>query len=267
LTNFIKRTLSGAIFVAVLISAIWFGPLTCAIVFLTVVGICFYEFNNIAKRYNTKPAFFVNIVLSLFCFILIISNDMNYTKLPIASFLMASIFMLFIFELYRNNDKPFLNIAMAILPWFYLLMPFVLLWKIAYINGSYNPWHILGIMILQWTSDTCQYIFGITMGRHKLFERISPKKSIEGFIGGGLSCIGIAFIISKYNTHFSPVQWVTCAAIIVVFGTLGDLIESMLKRSVNIKDSGNIMPGHGGLLDRFDGVFGAMPFLYLYLSL
>jgi len=266
LNNFITRTLSGAVFVAVLITAIWFGPITCFLLFLFIVGVSFFEFNNMMLHYNVKPPLYLNTMLALLCFAIIAGNSLNFIQVSIMPIALAAMFLLLINELYRNLDKPFLNIASAAIAWLYLLTPFVLLWQIGFVDGNYQPWRILGLFILQWTSDTCQYIFGVTMGKHKLFERISPKKSVEGFIGGGLCCIALAYFIAPYNNCFTVTQWMVCAAIIVVFGTLGDLIESMLKRSVGVKDSGNIIPGHGGILDRFDGVFGAMPFVYLYLS-
>ena len=118
-----------------------------------------------------------------------------------------------------------------------------------------------------WANDTGAYLVGVKFGRTKLFERHSPKKTWEGFIGGALISAGVALIISHYFTELEWQQWVIMAVLISFFGTTGDLIESMFKRSINVKDSGGILPGHGGLLDRFDGLFLAVPVVYAYLYL
>lgn len=118
-----------------------------------------------------------------------------------------------------------------------------------------------------WTNDTGAYLAGRFFGKHKLFERISPKKTWEGSIGGGILTIGVAFILSVYFTNLDQTNWIVLAILVAVFGGLGDLVESMLKRSLNIKDSGNLLPGHGGILDRFDGLLLSIPFIYSYLYL
>jgi phosphatidate cytidylyltransferase len=178
------------------------------------------------------------------------------------------VFMIFIFELFRNSKKPFHNIAFTITGIFYVTVPFSLFIYIGAnmgMDGSYHSHIGLGFLYLLWASDTGAYLIGSKFGKHRLFESISPKKSWEGSIGGAAAALLIAFIISKFLTDLKLADWMIVAAIIVITGTLGDLVESMLKRSVGIKDSGRIFPGHGGMLDRFDGLLLAVPFVFFYL--
>ena len=144
-------------------------------------------------------------------------------------------------------------------------MPWVLLFQ----RRVYDIHLPLAFLLMLWASDTGAYLFGRKLGKTKLFERHSPKKSWEGFFGGVFTSVLVAFIISLFFKEISSLVWIGMAVLVVTFGTLGDLVESMLKRSLNVKDSGNILPGHGGILDRFDGLLIAAPvvFTYLYLVL
>jgi phosphatidate cytidylyltransferase len=137
-----------------------------------------------------------------------------------------------------------------------------------YFNAiSYSFTLPLGFLILQWSSDTFAYLVGRQFGKYKLFERISPKKTMEGFVGALILTMAMGFFLSQFWDDISTKDWIVVAAIVVVFGTLGDLVESLLKRNLSIKDSGSILPGHGGVLDRFDGVFISAPAVYFYLLL
>jgi len=178
----------------------------------------------------------------------------------------------FIIELFRKNDTPFVNVAYTLLGVLYIVLPFAMLFHLGfYTNNSFSEHYsyqiILGIFILLWTNDTGAYLSGRFFGKHKLFERISPKKTWEGAIGGGILALIVAYVISIYFTNLTLTDWIITGALIVVFGDLGDLIESMLKRSFGIKDSGKLLPGHGGILDRFDALLLAVPFVYSYLQL
>ncbi|MEO5569436.1 MAG: CDP-archaeol synthase, partial [Bacteroidia bacterium] len=178
-------------------------------------------------------------------------------------------FLLFIFELFRKSKHPFINIALTITGIIYVAVPFGLFLFIGANNGPdgmYHPQIALGFLYLLWASDTGAYLVGSKIGKHRLFERISPKKSWEGSIGGAAIALLTAFVISKFYMDLSLLDWMVVALIIVVTGTFGDLVESMLKRSLDIKDSGKIFPGHGGILDRFDGLLLAAPFVFFYLS-
>jgi phosphatidate cytidylyltransferase len=176
----------------------------------------------------------------------------------------------FFAELYRKSEHAFSNIAYTLLPAIYIAFP------MGTLNFLYSPYHfsgenfpnlLAGFFILTWTGDTMAYLGGMAIGRHKLFERISPKKTWEGSICGTLFALGMAWFLSLFFKEMDMWQWMGMAAVIVVTGTFGDLAESMLKRNFQVKDSGTLLPGHGGFLDRFDGVLFSAPFTFLYLNL
>ena len=180
--------------------------------------------------------------------------------------------IVFITELYRKKENPFLNIAITLTGIIYLSLPVMLMVLIAFgftpDDGiAYHGKVIMGCIFLLWGSDTGAYMIGSKFGKHRLFERISPKKSWEGFFGGMFTSLLVAWINSMWFPDLNLMEWMMVAVIIVTSGTLGDLVESMLKRSLNVKDSGTIFPGHGGILDRFDGLLISMPFVFFYLFL
>jgi len=179
-------------------------------------------------------------------------------------------------ELFGGSHRPFDNLGRYLVALLYIVLPLVLLCDIAMLPAgvpgaqAYFPWRVMGLLLLIWTNDTMAYFVGSKLGKTKLFERISPKKTWEGSIGGALFTLAIALGLSYVLPEFNRTQWLALGATAAVFGTLGDLVESMLKRSLAIKDSGSLLPGHGGLLDRFDAFFFYLPFAWLilkYLSL
>jgi phosphatidate cytidylyltransferase len=149
----------------------------------------------------------------------------------------------------------------------YLIIPIIIFTKIPFISNSYHPEIIIAILILIWTNDTFAYLVGITMGKTKLFERISPKKTIEGFSGGLVFAIIAGVLLAQFYLQESIIRWIIIALLVTTFGTLGDLIESKFKRLAGVKDSGNIMPGHGGFLDRLDSIIFVAPFVYLFYQI
>jgi phosphatidate cytidylyltransferase len=184
--------------------------------------------------------------------------------------------IVYLVKLYKKTEaKPFTNIAFTFLGVFYVAMPFALLnhavFRETVINGNsashYNFEIILGCLLILWASDTGAYFAGTLFGKHKLFERISPKKSWEGFWGGAALAIIITYILTLYFHSLSLVDWMIISLIIIIGGTFGDLVESLLKRSIEIKDSGDSLPGHGGFLDRFDGLLISAPFIVAYLEI
>jgi phosphatidate cytidylyltransferase len=176
------------------------------------------------------------------------------------------IVLIIVAELYRKHAHPFHNIAYTIFGVLFAAVPFCFFYALAFIDGPYSSHFPLAFLVLLWASDTGAYVFGVKFGKHRLFERHSPKKSWEGFVGGLLTSLLAAFIISTYYHELPLVHWMGISAIIVTAGTLGDLSESMLKRSLSTKDSGSLLPGHGGLLDRFDGLLLAAPLVFVYLQ-
>ncbi|MBR5029251.1 MAG: phosphatidate cytidylyltransferase, partial [Bacteroidales bacterium] len=204
-----------------------------------------------------------------YCAITLSCLNPQYFILMLLAFLL--LFLLFLYQLWQHDERPFESIAYTVLGVVYIAFPLAfthLLAKPSFIDGNseYMPFVLLGIMILQWTSDTFAYLTGITIGRHPLFARHSPKKSWEGFCGGMAFSILAGYLIGSYfDTPFDVADWMIMGAMVPVTGTLGDLTESMFKRSMGLKDAGKIMPGHGGLLDRFDSLLMSTPFLLGYL--
>ena len=189
---------------------------------------------------------------------------------------MMSVIM--VIELYRKEEKPFDSLAHTFFSVLYTAVPFSLFPFAAFSHTGldsilphstivFSPGIILGFFILLWANDTGAYIIGITFGRHRLMESISPKKSWEGFFGGLVIASTIAWLISGWLGVLDRKDWVIISVIVSIAGTYGDLVESMLKRSLGLKDSGTVMPGHGGFLDRFDSVIISFPLVYLYISL
>ena len=175
--------------------------------------------------------------------------------------------LLFIAELYKTTGNPFQNIAITLLGICYIAVPFSLFNFLVFnhYNTSYSFGLLLCLFSFNWTNDTGAYLFGISLGKHRLFERISPKKSWEGAIGGALCVVGMAIFFSHILLCISLANWIILGLLVSIFGVFGDLVESLLKRSLNIKDSGTFLAGHGGFLDRFDAVIFSTPVFFVYL--
>jgi phosphatidate cytidylyltransferase len=174
---------------------------------------------------------------------------------------------IFIQELFTKSAAPFVNISYTLLGLVFVIVPFCFFHALGYLNAfhQFNFHFPLAFLIMLWSNDTGAYLSGYFFGRTKLFERHSPKKTWEGFVGGVIISAAAAYAISFFYIEISWKEWILMAVLIGSFGTLGDLVESMLKRSLDIKDSGGILPGHGGLLDRFDGLLLSVPIVYTYL--
>ena len=170
-------------------------------------------------------------------------------------------------ELYRQGTIPFANIAYTLLGVIYVSGPFALLHIIAFSHGPYSYEIIMGILLILWANDTGAYLIGSSIGKHKLFKRISPHKSWEGVLGGAVLALFVSYTIAGHFNIINLDTWLGIGGIVVVVGTYGDLVESMFKRSLKIKDSGNMIPGHGGLLDRFDSLLLASPCIVSFIKL
>ncbi len=177
--------------------------------------------------------------------------------------------LIFFIKLYRKSDKkPFTGIAYTLLGIFYVAIPFSLLNTAAYsVDGTFHYEIIIGALFILWASDTGAYFAGTKFGKTKLFERVSPKKSWEGSLGGALMAVVTAYVLSGYFEVLPQWKWLAIAGIIIIAGTYGDLIESLFKRSIAIKDSGKGLPGHGGFMDRFDGLLLSAPFIAAFLKI
>ncbi|HEY0669188.1 MAG TPA: phosphatidate cytidylyltransferase [Sphingobacteriaceae bacterium] len=261
------RAITGFFFVGVMLASILFGEYAFTVFFLILGLLCTEEFYKLIQTEAVKPqkrwglALLISIYLPL---------SQHYSQGESMKYVLICIpvaVLIIVAELYRKHTNPFHNISYTLFGVLYAGVPFCFFYILAFTDGNYSTHYPLAFLILLWSSDTGAYLFGINLGKHRLFERHSPKKSWEGFIGGMITSIGAAAIISFYFYELKMVEWIGMAVIIVTAGTLGDLSESMLKRSMSVKDSGHLLPGHGGLLDRFDGLLLASPMVFVYLQL
>lgn len=251
--------------VAILYSAWSFVAVFCLI---SVLGLL--EFYRLMRTEHTEPQVWPGIIIGNGLFLLFTWLMWNEGEMEWLFVSFPLVALIFIRELYLKHQHPFLNIAVTLTGMIYFTMPLMLMVKIALgftpdDDVDYHGRIIMGCILILWASDTGAYMLGSQIGKHKLFERISPNKSWEGFAGAVLSSLFAAWVVSNWFTDLTLQDWMIIALIIVVSGTLGDLVESMLKRSVNVKDSGVLFPGHGGILDRFDGLLISMPFVFFYL--
>lgn len=269
--NFIQRTITGIVFVAVLVGCILGGPIPFTILFALISALTIREFGSIVGKSGeviiNKPICMLAGVFLFFGFAYLGVAPGNSSVLIPYLFL---VIYLLVSELYLKRKNPLHNWAYTMMSQMYIALPFALLNVLAFhtnVTGSaseYNPILPLSIFIFNWVNDTGAYCTGVLFGKHRLFERISPKKSWEGSIGGAVFCVIAAFVMAHFFPFLSLGVWVGLGLVIVVFGTWGDLTESLLKRTLGIKDSGNILPGHGGMLDRFDSSLMAIPAAVVY---
>jgi phosphatidate cytidylyltransferase len=265
MSNLWQRLITGTIFTVGVIASIWHGPLSFQLLFLLAALISLNEFYTLVTNAENQPNKMMGLLVGATTYIFISHASFSAAHQKLLVFLAPLSVLIFIAELYRKKQQPFGNIGYTLLGILYVIVPFALLSSISVHDGAFDRGILLGYFFLVWSSDSFAYVFGNLMGKHRLFERISPKKSWEGVIGGGLSTLGIAYLLSLYQQQIDLASWLIIAMIIVVTGVLGDLCESLLKRSLGVKDSGNILPGHGGLLDRFDALFLSVPFVWAYL--
>jgi len=262
------RAITGFFFIIVMLASVLLGHYVFGAFYLVLSMFCLREFYSLVKQSGVSPNQSTGILNGIFIYVMYAFNTaVTHMLHPYTILIAVTLTAIFIQELFKKTAAPFSNIAFTFLGLILIVMPFGFFHALAYVQGDFN-FHIpLAFLLMLWANDTGAYLVGVKFGRTKLFERHSPKKTWEGFIGGVIISAGVALIISHYYIELAWQQWVIMAVIISFFGTTGDLIESMFKRSINVKDSGGILPGHGGLLDRFDGLFLAVPVVYAYLYL
>lgn len=267
MNNFATRAITGTLFVLIVVAAVVVNAITLGTFFALVVALSSYEFTHLlSQRYKNIPVIFSTVISTLSFIIIALFVTKPFFHYSLWLFIILLIVLIFIIELYRKKENPIENIMVGLFPLFYIVLPFSLLYISAFFGTSdYHYEIILGFFLMLWASDTGAYLVGSKIGKHKLFERISPKKTWEGSIGGAVLAIIVAALLNMYYPILSLPEWIIAALIIVIFGNLGDLTESLFKRSLSVKDSGNILPGHGGLLDRFDGLLIAAPVYFIYL--
>lgn len=260
----LRRAITGAVYIILLLSAVFLSSDAFDFLFMIFGLACLYEY----KRMTGLRGYYIFLAYLILWWIFIYLLK-QYDEIPINILMTLTIsvnFMLLLY-LFSKKEKLFSTFQKFIAGLFYIGGGCIFLTMIPYKNDEFAKYLIMGIFILIWVNDSFAYLVGRTLGRTKLFPAVSPKKTWEGTIGGMIFTLATAYIMASYEPIVSHMQWVTLAAVIVVMGSLGDLVESKLKRSAGVKDSGAIMPGHGGMLDRLDSLIFAAPFAYLTLNI
>lgn len=276
MNNLIVRALTGIVFVAVLVGGTLFSPITFTVLFAAITGLTVWEFSTNVNRYaGASVNRLINTVAAVYLFVAFGGFCADYV--PSKAFIpyLISVVYLLISELYLQKPDPLKNWAYAFASQMYVALAFALLNVLAFRYDAltnrtlFEPIYPLSIFLFLWTSDTGAYCCGSLLHKRfpaKLFERISPNKSWIGSIGGGILCLVVAYALWQVAPNLLTLaQWMGLGITVCVFGTWGDLVESLFKRQLGIKDSGNILPGHGGMLDRFDSSLLAIPAAVLYL--
>ena len=276
MNNLILRALTGIVFVAVLVGGTLFSPITFTVLFAAITGLTVWEFSTNVNRFaGASVNRLINTVAAVYLFVAFGGFCADYV--PSKAFIpyLISVVYLLISELYLQKPDPLKNWAYAFASQMYVALAFALLNVLAFRYDAltnrtlFEPIYPLSIFLFLWTSDTGAYCCGSLLHKRfpaKLFERISPNKSWVGSIGGGILCLVVAYALWQVAPNLLTLaQWMGLGITVCVFGTWGDLVESLFKRQLGIKDSGNILPGHGGMLDRFDSSLLAIPAAVLYL--
>ncbi len=271
--NLILRTLTGIAFVAVLIGGILWDSSSFILLFAIITGMSVWEFCGIVNRKEeVQTNSIICTVAGIYLFLAFAGFCSGLTPSAVFIPYLLTIVYLMVSELYLKSGHALNNWAFTTMSQMYVALPFATLCVLAFqpdITGSLGTVYVgllpLSVFIFLWASDTGAYCIGSLFGRHKLFPRISPNKSWEGSVGGGLTAIAASQVFACFDTALNNWEWLGLALTVVVFGTWGDLVESLLKRQMNIKDSGHILPGHGGMLDRFDSSLMAIPAAVIYL--
>ncbi len=266
--NLTKRIITGTVGAVIVIFAVMAGQWTYFALFLIIAILTQLEFYKLLKLDDLTPLKFWGTMAGISTYLIIyaeqsmdVPNKYYYLLLPV-------IYIAFLIKLYKKTEtKPFTNLGLTFLGIIYVALPISLFHLPAFQMGEYKYQIVLGIIFIQWASDTGAFFAGIRFGKRKLFERVSPKKSWEGFLGGMMTAITVSWVIYRYWGILHSWQWIIIGLIVSIVGTYGDLIESLFKRSMDLKDSGTGLPGHGGFLDRFDSLLLSLPFIATFLKI
>lgn len=277
MSNLLQRTITGVLGAAFMLTAIWFNFYSFAALFFLVTVLSSYEYHQLLTKTgipNNAPA---GIIGSILVYGLFVLQALSFNLGAILIAVPCLLFMTYmLIELFASKEQPILRVAYTIAGILYIAAPFGLLTLIPWGSpggcvlpdlSAYRFEIIFALLFLIWANDVGAYFVGKSIGKHKLFERISPKKTWEGSIGGLVTAMLFTYLLYYFYGIFTIPVWMGLCVIVVISGSLGDLVESMIKRTLQVKDSGTLLPGHGGFLDRFDALIFAIPFVYLYLTL
>ncbi|MGV3631510.1 MAG: phosphatidate cytidylyltransferase [Bacteroidota bacterium] len=263
MNNLLLRAITGFFFVASILLSLWFSKYAAIAVFSVFFAAAVVEYASLFDKHEKisfhKTGFLTVCFLSFAGVIFIVLAGRHPSYL---FFLFPLFFLFMVSELWRKKQEPIYNIASGVLGLFYVLLPFIFILFLVEMPGK---WMLIGMFLLIWTNDTFAYLSGRLIGKTKLFERISPKKTWEGTLGGAAFTLLTAFLLS-FSGEMSLLFWMVAACVIVPAAIVGDLLESLFKRNLGIKDSGSILPGHGGILDRFDATLFTLPFFFCWVQ-
>jgi phosphatidate cytidylyltransferase len=270
LNNLVKRIITAVLCLILIIGCLLLGEYTYFVISFAINLIALYEFYKIITVNTISPNRYLGLASGSILFILafLVSSGIFDEKLYLV--MIPLLLAVFIFELFRKRVNPAANIAITILGIVYISLPLSILNYLVFPAGGTSEYSyriLLAFLILIWTNDTAAYFSGMAAGRHMLFKRISPKKTWEGFIGGMLFTFIAAWALSGFFDDLNLTDMLVFAGIVSLIGVAGDLTESMFKRSIKVKDAGNILPGHGGILDRIDSILMTSPLIFIYLEL
>ncbi|MBE6188267.1 MAG: phosphatidate cytidylyltransferase [Rikenellaceae bacterium] len=277
LKNLTVRTLSGAVLAAVLFGATLISGYGYVALMAVVAAVGVWEFYNLCEGCGYKPQRYLGATLALvvyafaaLAFVEVVMDGCHWST-SVVWIVLALIPLLmfgsFILELFRNYEHPIANVGVTLMGAVYVALPVSAMLAVPQLlsgQGNWLPWYAICYILIIWANDVFAYLVGMTLGRHRMCERISPKKSWEGFVGGVVAAVGFA-VLFGYLLGGNIAVWAGLGAIIAITGVAGDFVESLFKRSAGVKDSGAIMPGHGGILDRFDALLISAPFAFIYL--
>lgn len=268
-SNLGQRVITGIIGAGIIVGGSIISPWLYFLIFGLILAFSQMEFYKLSGLDGMLPLKSFGTFLGLSIFTLSFFIGMEHLNEKYYFLIFPLVSLVFFIKLYRKSDKkPFTGIAYTFLGLFYVAVPFSLLNVAAFsVDGTFHYEVIVGSLFILWASDSGAYFAGTKFGKTKLFERVSPKKSWEGFLGGAASAFLVAYFLGKNFKSIEEWQWLGIATIIIIAGTYGDLIESLFKRSIEIKDSGKSLPGHGGFMDRFDGLLLSAPFIAAFLKI
>lgn len=270
MNNLITRTLTGIFLVLlVLLSVIW-NPIPFAVLFMAFSILGLWEYYRIMKDNITLSQIYIGLLAGGCVYILLALVSLNILSPDILLYNFGILILIFTFTLFTNGKNTIYSVGIIVLGILYIVVPLGLLNYFLVQPEpatSYDPSFLIGFLIVQWGYDIFAYVNGKLFGKIPLYPKISPNKTWEGVIVGGIFALMITAFINYYLCDLMLINWIVIGMIVIIFGTLGDLTESMIKRNTDIKDTGNILPGHGGVLDRFDGVLFSAPMVFIYYNL
>ena len=268
-SNLVQRAITSLVGAALILAALIYSDWTYFLIFGTILGMSQMEFYKLSGLDGMLPLKSFGTILGLLIFTLTFMVEKEHLPHEYLYLIFPLVSLTFFIKLYKKTDKkPFTGVAYTYLGIFYVAVPISLLNLAVFsVDGVYHYEILVGCLLILWASDSGAYFAGTRFGKTKLFERVSPKKSWEGFLGGAFSALIVAFVLSQFFVVLEDWKWLVIAGIIIIAGTYGDLIESLFKRSIEIKDSGSVLPGHGGFMDRFDGLLLSAPFITAFLKI